>query len=264
MSRRRRRGAAPGPMVGGRPFKPAMPNADFRPVDLSKAKEGWRAWKISKDLPAYGLDPKLHSVVHDYTWMPKQKSEAECCYSCQDEGGEGVPGVDCSCGFYSAKSLRHLMQMGYHTYADIDETNEFKIVGQVACWGKVIEGTQGWRSQFSYPTYLMLPYEMGGQFGRRIKDAYRCKVRLLNFLKPPTEITDEFIQGLMAGTPQVQVPTKAPVQGRRVGHRTLRFTGRAMSEVYERDGRKLVDVAWDVNPDKTVATQFDHLESEAH
>jgi hypothetical protein len=261
MSRRRRRRASQ-VNIGGHDVNPAslVPDPHFKPVNLEQAKEGWRAWSVSKELPAYGLAPKLRSVTHDYDWAPKRKAEAHC-GMCEDEGG--VPGVECGCGFYSAKSLKHLMQMGYHTYSDIDESKQFKIVGQVACWGKVIEGTQGWRSQYAYPVFLFLPYEMGFQFGQRIRDAYGCKVRLLNFLKQPHEITDEFIQGLLSGKPQMPTIEKATKQGRRVGHKQLRFNGHTASDAYERGGRQVIDVVWDVTPERTVPTLVDNLMFEA-
>jgi hypothetical protein len=263
MSRNHRRRRPASVDVGGQRVNPAAmtPDPNFKPVDLSMAKEGWRAWQVSTQMPAFGLAPKLHSVAHTYHWAPKRKAEAAC-NLCEET--EGVPGVECSCGFYSAKSLQHLMKMGYHLYNDIDETKQFKIVGQVACWGKVIEGTQGWRSQFCYPTYLIIPFEMGAQFGARIRDAYGCKVRIMNFLKQPHEITDEFVQSLLDGKPQLQAMTRPTRQGRRVAHRQLKFVGRATSDAYERDGKKLIDVIWDVTPEKTVAIQVEHLAFEAH
>ena len=72
--------------------------------------------------------------------------------------GMSPPREQCSCGFYSAKSLAHLMSMHYHVY-DADMNGMFHIVGRVANWGKVIEGSQGWRSQYAYPLELFVPYE---------------------------------------------------------------------------------------------------------
>jgi hypothetical protein len=261
-SNRNRRPRAVGSTNIGRINNPAAlaPDPKFQPVKLAGAKEGWRAWAVDRKLPAYGLAPKLYSVTHTYHWAPKRKAEAFCEYCANDETGEStVPGVDCSCGFYSAKSLKHLMRMGYHSYGDIDEANQFKIVGQVANWGKVIEGTQGWRSQYSYPTYLMLPFEMGHEFGARIRDAYGCQVRLLNFLKAPEEITDEFIADLLAPQPKLKPIQRPKSTGRRVAHKDLKFNGRTASEPYERQGERMVDVIWDVNPGRKVAIRIQHL-----
>ena len=233
----------------------------FKPVDPTHAKLGWRAWAVDRELPKYGLPPKLESVTHSYAWLPKRKSEAECARA---SSHDGVPGEDCGCGFYSAKNLRHLMNMGYHQYTDIDASKSFKVVGQIACWGKVIEATQGWRSQYAYPVYLMVPFEMGVEFGRALKDAYGCKVRLLNFLKDPGEITDEFIEGLLNGTPQLKPMTAPKRKGRIVEHKQLRFTGRCASEPYmTENGRKVIKVAWDVTPDQAVVVAIENLQFDA-
>jgi hypothetical protein len=154
--------------------------------------EGWRAWIVSRNLPRYGVPMKLKSVTHgaavnDGYWPPRKENVAFC-----DRCGEDVPGEQCSCGFYSAKTLDHLMSMGYHTYRDTDDDHYFKVIGQVANWGKVIEGTQGWRSQYSYPVRLFVPFE-AARHARLLKEAYGCKVRLLNFLKPAGSIDQQAI-----------------------------------------------------------------------
>jgi hypothetical protein len=266
MSRSRRRRAQSANINAEIGFDPtrSVPDPKFRPVSLANAKEGWRAWRVKKELPAYGLAPRLMSATYGYDWAPKRKAEADCQICADpDMGGEGVPGVECSCGFYSAKSLRHLMQMGYHLYTDIDEAKEFKIIGQVACWGKVVEGTQGWRSQYAYPTYLILPFEMGVEFGTRIRESFGCKVRLMNFLKQPYEITDEFVQGLLDGKPHFEAPKPEPKASRRVGHKHLKFLGRTVSEPYMKADVKVIDVVWDVTADKPgVPTKMDDLEFE--
>lgn len=91
-----------------------------------------------------------------------------------------VPVTSCTCGFYSAKSAKHLLQLGYHRYNVA--TGTVGIVGKVACWGRVIEGTQGWRSEFAYPVLLFVPYE-AVHLIKPLRDAYGCKVAQLNFLK---------------------------------------------------------------------------------
>jgi hypothetical protein len=264
MARRRRRNNRP---PTGLPIDPraVVPDPGFKPVSVQDAKMGWRAWVVDRELPRYGLPPKLRSVSFGYDWRPRQKAEAECpTCSAPDAplGYRGVPGESCSCGFYSAKSLKHLMRMGYHLYDDVDEHKYFKVVGQVACWGKVVEGTQGWRVQYAYPYMLFVPFEAGVEFGQRLREGYGCKVRLLNFLKQPGEITDEFLADLMAGrAPTAVAAARTPRQtGRRVTHRALRFTGHTVSEPYKLDGVKVVEVAWDVTPDRKVKTAVADLE----
>jgi hypothetical protein len=72
--------------------------------------------------------------------------------------GVTIPNEHCTCGFYSAKTYDHLQSMTYHLY-DAEANGMFHIAGRVANWGKVVEGTQGWRSEFSYPLELFVPFE---------------------------------------------------------------------------------------------------------
>ena len=181
------------------PFDPRrLPDPSFRVPDLVNAVEGWRAWGIRKDAEPYGLPPKLWSVTYgEYYWTPRRAMEAHCTHgsrglpgqrtkwerrsdSCELDGGPGVPGEHCTCGFYSAKTLEHLMSMRYHLY-DADESGMFHVVGQVANWGKVIVGTQGWRAQFAYPVRLYLPYE-AAHLGKALQAAYGVPVQLKNIL----------------------------------------------------------------------------------
>ena len=153
-------------------------NDDFEPPDLAGTVEGWRAWGVPAALPPFGTAPKLYSLTHrQFFWDPRQASEAEC-GRCK-----AIPGETCSCGFYSAKTLEHLKSMGYHTY-DAERDGEFHVVGQVANWGKVIEATSGWRSQFSYPARLYVPFE-AWELAKPLSRAYGVPVTLANNLTPP-------------------------------------------------------------------------------
>jgi hypothetical protein len=166
---------------------------DLAPEEREKqvvvgVREGWRAWGIPlHTLP--GEPPKLYSVTHaDYYWRPRRVSQALCS---RGHVGDQVPGEVCGCGFYSAKSLEHLMSMGYHTY-DAERQGFFHVIGKVGNWGKVIEGDQGWRAQKAYPMSLYVPFE-AWKLGKVLKEAYGVPVRLKNFLKTSGEIDpDDF------------------------------------------------------------------------
>lgn len=163
-----------------RPFDPSLaPDENFRIPDLAEAVEGWRAWGVPADPPPYGAFPKLYSVSHSqYFWVPRREMIAEC-EKCPDDD---LPGEKCGCGFYSAKTLEHLMSMGYHQY-DAERQGMFHVVGRVANWGKVIPATQGWRAQKSYPIELFIPFE-AHRLAQGLKEAYGVPVRLKNTLKP--------------------------------------------------------------------------------
>jgi hypothetical protein len=144
--------------------------------------EGWRAWGIPERGPLYGTSAKLFSVTRrDYFWTPRQRCQAQCrgSYTCR-RGGD-VPGDTCSCGFYSNRSLAHLMRMKYHRY-DAERNGLIHVIGRVANWGKVIEGSQGWKSQYSYPLELFVPFE-AYKLVAPLKETYGVPVGLKNHLK---------------------------------------------------------------------------------
>jgi hypothetical protein len=260
MARRRRHRGNNGP--GDLPIDPTaiVSDPNFRPVDPAKARIGWRAWRVDRELPKYGLPPKLYSASFPYHWRPKQKAEADC-PGCGQPDGVGVPGEHCSCGFYSAKSLKHLLSMGYHQYTA--DGPSFTVVGKIGCWGKIVEGTQGWRAQYAYPIELLVPYEAGFDFAKRLRDTYGCKVRLMNFLIQPDEVTDEIVEALANGKPLPVRDKKVKNTGRRVTHKLTKFDGRVTGEAYDiqKDGRtvRVIDVAWDVQPDKSVTCEVANL-----
>jgi hypothetical protein len=136
--------------------------------------EGWRCWKVDLELPPFGLPPKLNSVTHSFFWTPKKLARAEC-----RRDDSHVPGEACRCGFYSAKTLRHLQGMGYIAYNP--DHGVVTIVGRVANWGKVIEGSQGWRAEKSYPVQLFVPFE-AYKLAKPLADTYGVPVKLMNLL----------------------------------------------------------------------------------
>jgi hypothetical protein len=153
----------------------------FRAPDMVGHVEGWRVWRC--DLKQhYGLPPKLLSITDDTVWMPRRAFEAKCSRHCRD-----VPEETHSCGLYSALTLAHLMGMVYPKY-DVDggysysKAGQVTVLGQVANWGKVIPGSKGWRSQFSYPVRLWVPYE-AWKLAKPLADVYGVPVTLGNWLK---------------------------------------------------------------------------------
>ena len=150
-------------------FSPGIP-------DYAEVMVGWRAWKLN----VIQGQPWLESCVHDYTWQPRTESLAECdgSYGICQKGGR-VPGAKCSCGFYSTKGREHLMTTSYQVY-DAD-AGEYHVIGKVANWGELEEGTLGWRAELSYPMELYLPYE-GWKHANKLEALYGKPVLLNNWL----------------------------------------------------------------------------------
>lgn len=139
---------------------------------------GWRAWGVKPD-PAPHEIPALYSLTHgEYFWPQRRAFEAECNMGKHEPGQ--IPVESCTCGLYSAKTLDHLQEMGYHEY-DAESRGMFHVIGPVSVWGKVIEGSQGWRSQFAYPRELFVPFE-AHHLAKRLSEAYGVPARLKNFL----------------------------------------------------------------------------------
>jgi hypothetical protein len=224
----------------------------FEVPKIEGTVEGWRAWTVAKKLPPYGVKPKLQSVTHsEYIWHSGHVSEAECCYK------EHTPAdAQCACGFYSAKNLKHLMKLGYHGYYDFDQDESVKVIGQVANWGQVTEGTQGWRAQYSYPVMLFVPFE-AAYLAKPLQESFGCKVRLLNFLKEPGDVNQ--VTAVEGKHQKLRLPTAAKQQGARCEHKTLPFKGFLSGEPYEKDGEKWVQIRWDANPGKDVQVRMVNL-----
>jgi hypothetical protein len=129
-------------------------------------------------VPRFGADVKLYSVTRGDYWTPRREIHADCEKGCDPED---VPGEHCGCGLYSAKSRDHLYTMEYYKY-DGEIGGMYCVVGKVTNWGGVIEGHLGWRSQFSYPTEIYVPYEIF-ELAPLIAKAYGVRCRLDNILK---------------------------------------------------------------------------------
>jgi hypothetical protein len=162
---------------------------DDRVIEIPDAVDvaiGWRTWSISVTGNIEGEVPqmRLRSVSHSsFLWLPREAVEAKCSRSTGkangvDRKGHEVPDEHCSCGLYSAKTFEHLQTMSYHFY---DADSGFNAVGRVKLWGKVVEGTQGWRAQYGYPETLYVPFE-AWRYREALEEQYGVKVLLKNIL----------------------------------------------------------------------------------
>lgn len=166
--------------------------------DSIEPVSGWRAWKLRVTPEDVHTDPAsgdslvhrlleaermkterkqpmlLKSVSHSTVWHPRQEVVATC-----SKGDHDVPRESCTCGLYAARTLAHLMTMTYPKYNA--DTGQFTVIGEVAMWGGLVEGTQGWRGERAYPTALYLPFE-AWQYGAELADTYGVPVKLKRWL----------------------------------------------------------------------------------
>jgi hypothetical protein len=162
---------------------------DFNVSDIVGYEIGWRSWSIV-DLERHD-DPRLCSYGDEFVWEPREPSQAVCKFGrC---GPDEMPGKNCSCGLYSAKTLEHLLTMPYHQYNG--EYGHYRILGKVAVWGDHTRtGELGWRSEFCYPLQLWVPHELWW-FVEPIERIYGVPTTMMDFLKPADEVVREAILG---------------------------------------------------------------------
>ena len=106
-----------------------------------------RAWNIYKDSDSYFLSSCFQ---YNIIW-PKQSKLSALCLSEDPWLNSGIkhdaPITDCDCGIYALKKAPD-----EHELIPWEDNS---IIGLAFIWGKVIEGTKGYRAQFSKPAALL-------------------------------------------------------------------------------------------------------------
>ena len=62
-----------------------------------------------------------------------------------------VPDPGCTCGMYAGINMQHLIDINYIRRG---------IHGEVHLWGRLYRHTLGWRAQYAYPKYFVVPANM--------------------------------------------------------------------------------------------------------
>ena len=144
----------------------ALPHAHYGVAhSLSKAPDhvepfvAYRAWNWTEE----GVT-SLNGVL----WTPKQAFEATCHYAADlcsmraaaigsvasefwESKSHQVPGPGCTCGTYAGINMQHMIDIGYIQRG---------IHGEVSLWGRLYRHTLGWRAQFAYPKFFVVPANM--------------------------------------------------------------------------------------------------------
>lgn len=119
----------------------------------------WRSWRIDWENDV----PVLVSPTRECRWPAGEKLSASCTVSetlgravvqmgfdlCELEHHSASPESLCLCGVYGLKNPEGALEY------------RGAVFGEVKLWGKVIEGTEGYRAQFAYPSrlWIKLPKE---------------------------------------------------------------------------------------------------------
>src|SRR5271170_8452416 len=62
-----------------------------------------------------------------------------------------VPDPGCTCGMYAGINMQHLIDINYVQRG---------IHGEVSLWGRLYRHTLGWRAQYAYPKFFVVPMNM--------------------------------------------------------------------------------------------------------
>jgi len=80
-----------------------------------------------------------------------------------------VPDPSCTCGMYAGINMQHMIDIGYIGRG---------IHGEVSLWGRLYRHTLGWRAQYAYPNFFVVPANMV-PFDMTL--AQRCLAMLVEF-----------------------------------------------------------------------------------
>jgi hypothetical protein len=135
-------------------------------VDLSKEPDtyvppepftGYRSWIWTSE--------GVTSLFNGVPWTPKVPFEARCLYGTDlrsmqaaaltpeakafwERQRHRVPDPSCTCGTYAGIDMQHLISLRY---------TQFGVHGEVSLWGRLYRHTLGWRAQYAYPKYFVIP-----------------------------------------------------------------------------------------------------------
>jgi len=101
-------------------------------------------------------------------WTPKVAFEATCHYAGDlrsmraaaigsvaaefwESKSHQVPEPGCTCGMYAGINMQHLVDINYIQRG---------IHGEVSLWGRLYRHTLGWRAQYAYPKFFVVPANM--------------------------------------------------------------------------------------------------------
>jgi len=118
--------------------------------------EAWRAW-----LGHYNEESGwiLKSVTfHRFVWPAVEAAEGTCPDSVYsfNRGCKEPPGATHFCGIHALKLFRYVKEQSWGGRCP-QRSAGVCVYGRVYLWGRVVEGKDGYRSQYAYPSELWIP-----------------------------------------------------------------------------------------------------------
>ena len=98
---------------------------------------GWRTWRVGRRAQRR---TELVGPLAGHVWRPGQPMVATC-----GSRSHAPPGDRCGCGLYAVADPGTL-EWG---------PSDFEVLGVVALWGRILEGTRGWRGSQAYPRFVV-------------------------------------------------------------------------------------------------------------
>jgi hypothetical protein len=119
----------------------------------------YRAWNwTSKGVTSLNGSPWTPRVAFEATCSQATNLRSMQAASCSeaakkfwDKQVHHVPDPDCTCGMYAGISMQHLIDVNYIQRG---------IHGEVHLWGHLYRHTLGWRAQYAYPKFFIVPVNM--------------------------------------------------------------------------------------------------------
>jgi hypothetical protein len=153
----------------------------------------WRTWFVVPEHKTSGA-LRLQSIVYGDIWEPRVEHEAECrpgtsrVYD-SEKSIHVAPDDEHSCGIYAVDTPEQVdayYRSGGYT-ARYEWMEIWRVVGTVAMWGKIVPGSNGYRSQYAYPKMIQVPKRIKGRLQHlsatevvSALEHYDCDVELMN------------------------------------------------------------------------------------
>lgn len=126
---------------------------DMGVPDLPHPVVGWRTWRVGRRAQRR---TELTAPLAGIPWRPGQPMIAAC-----GSRSHTPPGDGCGCGLYA------VADPGTLDWGPSDH----EVLGAVALWGQIVEGTRGWRAARGYPRFVVtgpsIATEQRGVLARR-------------------------------------------------------------------------------------------------
>jgi hypothetical protein len=137
----------------------ALVDLDTDPVpDFAEPLEAWRVWRVARREGRVVLQSLFVGAV----WEPGVPFVASCSGGHRSRwapwrkkpNNHAAPELDCRCGVYGVQSVA-----AARSYLERPPLlcRDDRVIGRVALWGAVVEGSSGWRASHAYPIELFLP-----------------------------------------------------------------------------------------------------------